>query len=110
MKSYPILVCKLAQLCDAWIVGSAADPNVDLNLVKDFDILVPYYRWNEAAMLIPANAKVNSFGGWKCDSNGKEVDVWPEDLGHFLTNHNGQGKYALQLRSGVRVQIEQGKI
>lgn len=38
-------------------------------------------------MLIPSDAIPNTFGGWKCQSEGREVDVWPGDLSSLFTNH-----------------------
>lgn len=99
--SLPALVCKLTHAHEAWIVGSAADPKTDHTLPRDYDVLVPFSHWQEAAMLIPPDAKPNTFGGWKCKSEGQEVDVWPGDLGWLLTN--SAAKWAWHLRTGCRV-------
>lgn len=101
MHSLPALVCKLAHGHEAWVVGSAARPDADLKTVRDFDLLVPFAHWQAAAMLIPADACPNTFGGWKCQSEGLEVDVWPGDLGQLFTN--ARMKYAWHPRTGVRV-------
>jgi len=79
MRKLPELVCKLTYVCDAWIIGSAADP--DKTDPRDYDLVVPYNKWKEASSLIPSDARRNTFGGWKCISEGKEVDVWPDDIG-----------------------------
>lgn len=105
MRALPILVGKLTQFCDAWIVGSAADPDVDFSAVRDFDIAVPFGSWHLAASLIPATATPNSFGGWKCESEGAIVDVWPQDLTHFVTNHVSS-PYLFHPRSGTRLMKE----
>ena len=77
------------QLClnhEAWIVGSAALPDVDFDHVKDVDILVPWARWHRAAgLLLPLSPKPNSLGGWHVSverSVGEPLlyDVWPGDL------------------------------
>lgn len=97
----PALVHKLTYGHDAWVVGSAANPDADLSKVRDYDILVSMNNWREAALLISENATVNTFGGWKCQSEGKEVDVWPGDLAWLLTN--AVVKYAWHPRTNTRI-------
>lgn len=81
-KSLPTLVLALTHNHDAWIVGSAADPaNTD---PRDYDVIVPFYEWGKAAHLIPKDATVNSFGGFKCTSDNAKIDVWPGDLGWLM--------------------------
>jgi hypothetical protein len=90
---------------DAWVVGSAAQPGA--GEVRDYDVLVPWPRWNEAALLVPRDARPNAFGGWKCkdvdDTLGRvfEVDVWPDDLGRFMTC--ALAAHAWHPRSGSRL-------
>jgi len=63
---------------------------------NDYDLLVPYNKWEEISLLIPRNSEVNSFGGWKFitkDNDGKtlvEVDIWPDDPINYLTNLPGE--------------------
>lgn len=102
MRSLPILVGKLTQYCDAWIVGSAAKPEVDFSSIRDFDVAVPFSSWNVASSLIPSSAVPNSFGGWKCYSEDSIVDVWPQDLSQFVTNRVSS-PYLFHPRSGVRL-------
>jgi hypothetical protein len=65
-----------------WIVGSAADPNN--TQPRDYDVVVPHSRWNAAAFLIPLDAKVNTFGGWKVTVNDIQIDVWPGELSWIM--------------------------
>jgi len=82
---YPKLVAALTHMHDAWVVGSAADPGNES--IRDWDILVPFSKWNEAAQLIPSDAKLNTFGGWKIKLlDGTEIDVWPGELGQVMQN------------------------
>lgn len=97
----PSLVCKLTYAHEAWIIGSAAKPDCDHTTVRDYDILVPFSNWQKAAMLIPDNAVPNTFGGWKCQSEGREVDVFPGELSWLFTND--LAKYAFHPRSGKRI-------
>lgn len=75
---YPRIVNALINGHNAWIVGSAANP--EKTEPRDIDVLVPFSEWYEAAFLIPDCAKPNSFGGWKFTTEGIEVDVWPGDI------------------------------
>jgi hypothetical protein len=81
-SNLPRLVLSLTHNHDAWIIGGAANP--DNETPRDYDIIVPFYEWGPASSLIPPNATPNSFGGWKCISDGIEVDVWPGDLGWIM--------------------------
>ena len=74
-------------------------PDVEL---RDYDVIIPYSRWKEAALLIPKDAHPNTFGGWKCLSEGKEVDVWPGDLSIHFTHHIS--RYAWHPKSGTRLE------
>jgi len=100
MKHLPCIVVKLS-VFDAWIVGSAAAPDCDIATVRDIDLLVPFSHWREAALLMPPDARPNTFGGWKFVSDGKEIDVWPGELGSVMTN--AAAKWAMHLRSGTRI-------
>ena len=112
MRQVPPIVAQLTPGFEAWVVGSAATPGIDLAKVRDFDILVPYAHWVGAAMLIPADAKPNTLGGWKFSvvMNGYQIviDVWPGDLGWLMTND--MAKAAWHPRSGTRLfKVEEGK-
>lgn len=101
MRVFPALVSKLCEFHDAWIVGSAAAPDTIIGAVRDFDLLVPYSSWPQAALLIPESARPNTFGGWKCSSEGKTVDVWPGDLGRLFIHKATQ--FAWHPKTGVRL-------
>jgi len=74
----PRLVWLICGSYNAWLVGSAADPAN--NDPKDYDIAVPFNDWKNVSLLIPKDAKPTMFGGWKCVSDGKVIDVWPDDI------------------------------
>lgn len=63
---------------EAWIIGSAADP--EKRSPRDYDIVVPFHMWYKVAASIPKSARPNTLGGWKMISDdGVEVDIWPDD-------------------------------
>lgn len=81
MKHLPNKILKLCYDLDCWLVGSSANPNSES--YRDFDILVPWINWHHATLIIPMDAKPNSFGGWKFTIDGYEIDMWPGDLSWF---------------------------
>jgi hypothetical protein len=101
MRRQPVLVAQLVNCFDAWLVGGSALDSPDAP--RDWDVVVSPSKWNQIAQLIPKDAKVNSFGGWKCQSEGCEVDVWPEELNSLLTNHFVKAAY--HPRSDTRILI-----
>lgn len=80
------------------IVGSQAKKmagdEVDVD-GSDWDLLIPYHRWQTIALLIPEDAHPNKFGGWRFNlDKGEEVDIWPGDVATYLreckTKYGGQ--------------------
>ena len=96
--TFPKLVLAMTHAHNAWLVGSAANP--ENNNPRDYDVVVPYSEWQKACMLIPSDAKPNHFGGWKCISEGKEVDIWPGDVAWLM--QRPQTTYVWHLLSGIR--------
>ena len=96
---YPELVTKLTTLCSGWLVGSSANPNE--TEPRDYDIYIPVKYWLEASNYIPKDAKINRMGGFKCISDGIEVDVWTGDMNDFLASN--YFKFAYQPKTGVRI-------
>ena len=85
---------------DAWIVGSS----IRKEDAKDVDILVPFKNWTQATPFIPDDAKPNSFGGWKFNFEGIDVDIFPGHLEDFMQNAPCLG--ALHLKSGTKLTKE----
>ncbi len=99
MNKYPELVTKLTTVCGGWIVGSSANP--ENKHPRDYDIFIPFKYWMEASMYLPKSATINRMGGFKCISEGIEVDVWTGDMNDFLSSN--YFKYAFNPKSGVRI-------
>lgn len=96
---HPELVTKLVTLCGGWLVGSSANPSE--KEPRDYDVYIPFKFWLEACSYIPKDAKLNRMGGFKCISDGMEVDVWTGDMNDFLASN--YFKYAYQPKIGVRI-------
>lgn len=94
----PKLVLALTHSHDAWIVGSAADP--EMKNPRDYDVIVPFSEWQKASSLVPKDAKVNTFGGFKCMSDGIEVDVWAGDIGWLM--QRPMSIFVWHVASGIR--------
>ena len=78
INQLPRLVRLICSVSNSWLVGSSADPTN--NDPKDYDIAVPFEEWKKVSAHIPKDSKPTLFGGWKFISDGKEVDVWPDDV------------------------------
>ena len=86
------------QMCvhGATIVGSRAKQMAGEDVEpNDYDLIVPIEKWPIIALLIPSDATLNKFGGWRFTTDdGIEVDVWPgtmEDyLRHCKSQHGGK--------------------
>ena len=81
----------------AYIVGSQAKRMAGDDIPvdgSDYDVLVPFDKWQAIALLIPDSARPNKFGGWRfSDDKDNEIDVWPGDVTTYLreckTKHGG---------------------
>ncbi len=70
---------------EGWLVGSAVSSMINDENPRDYDIIVPANKWRLVnAVLNGTPFKLNSFGGLKYTTNTWELDIWPEELDHFL--------------------------
>ena len=101
MKCAPSFVQQVTTLYGAWIVGGAALPSDEPP--RDWDIIVPWESWRDVALLIPGDARPNTFGGWRFKTHtGHDIDIWPEDLGVYIARR-GFFKAAYHPKSGLRL-------
>ncbi len=84
MRTLPKIVTQLCHLHDAWIVGRL--PEREDEEPRDYDVMVTFENWRKAVVLVPADARPNSFGGWKFMDEGRTVDVWPGDMAWVMSN------------------------
>ncbi len=103
-KGHPSLVTKLTNLCDAWIIGSAADPNN--KEPRDYDIWIPVNNWRVACNIVGniKDIKLNTLGGFKVISDGKEVDIWTCEMEVMLKS--SFFKFAHHPNSGIYIKRE----
>jgi hypothetical protein len=59
--------------------------------VRDFDIIVPSREKFQEMIHMQTNLfqyNINSYGGIKLSLDGNSVDIWCEELSHFIRNAN----------------------
>lgn len=89
---------------DGWVVGGGGLFLAGLaDDVLDWDVIVPPSNWTDAQHLIPYQTPSNTFGGFKLrdadpDGNPIEVDVWAEDVGHFINHQHRVQQVLVQPR------------
>ncbi len=106
LKQLPTSVKLFVERCDAFIVGSAANPNAVIQDVADIDVVIPFHKCDVACIIIQSAVKdgdgdeqpsaygpaLNVYGGLKfiesipigSDWQNISIDVWPSDLNKFL--------------------------
>jgi len=106
-RKLPPLAIALCFDCDGWIVGSTADyaagKESDLD-GRDLDIVIPAQHWNKASHIC-CNAdkiSINSFGGFKCVSDGVEIDVWMDDVGSLMSNDHVKSAFHPKSRTYIK--------
>lgn len=106
----PKLIRVLCKNYNAWIVGSAVKhilsvPTKPTEKLRDIDVIVPLRYWNDAVFLLPKDAKINSFGGFKFKTDGIECDVWCQDLSDYVLLPGNFDRAALNIYSWKHVTI-----
>lgn len=106
-RRLPPLARTLCFDCEGWVVGSTADyiANKDSSLNgRDLDIVIPSHHWNKASHICINADKIsiNSFGGFKCVSDGVEIDVWMDDVSDLLANHHTDKAYHPRSRTYIK--------
>ena len=93
---YKIVPTTVAILCrsGAYIVGGYANYLIGKRKeFKDYDLIVPPDKWYIVSLLIPKDAKINSYGGWKfIDKEGNNIDIWPSSIEQYLRQYKGKAK------------------
>lgn len=89
-RHLPSFVRTLCWNHEGWVVGGGAKYLIGLTRdYKDWDIIIPSHKWMDVPPIIPHKTESNTFGGYKVNIEKCSVDVWCEDLGHFIMGVNG---------------------
>lgn len=85
-KNLPIEIKRILLISEGWLVGSAPEKLLNDEVPRDYDIVVPSAELFQLTCTLFAEyeVKINTFGGLKIKMGEIEVDVWVEELGHFI--------------------------
>lgn len=88
-RQLPEQIRSILILSDGWLVGSTINymlcPNKAENYLPDYDIIVPYEKWEDTIVALKHNPfTLNTYGGFKFNISEMEVDIWPQDTDKFL--------------------------
>lgn len=92
-RKLPEIIQSTLLTSEGWLVGSSISQLLDNKEVKDYDIIVPSRELFQIVCKTlygqAEQASINSFGGMKFIlPNGIDIDIWSEELDHFLKNAN----------------------
>lgn len=78
---------------EGWLVGGAPLAISEGRVPKDYDIIVPSRELFQIVLkqitATGTKVEVNSFGGFKIQlEDGFSLDIWSEELSHFLMTAN----------------------
>lgn len=104
----PETIKNILLISEGWLVGSAVKHIIYGEVPKDYDILIPSRELYQivCTTLRDYEYKINTFGGLKFKINGLEVDIWVEELGHFITTASAFD-YAYNLRRSKLIRNNQ---
>lgn len=105
-RKLPEEVLKVMIISQGWLVGGSIEALLNDKEVNDFDIIVPDGKLFQVTCKAFSGRpfKFNSFGGVKFDL-GVEVDIWPEELDHFIKTAN-KFTYAYCVTRNILIKAE----
>ena len=101
-------VSKLLLFSEGWLVGNAVQSIMDGKVVNDYDIIVPNRELYHKLLFLNKslkNCEINSYGGIKIKNNGVIIDIWCEELSHFLLNAN-KITYIFNYKRNILLKVE----
>lgn len=76
---------------NGWLVGGSIEQVCNDEVVSDYDIIVPnrdLYRKMIVSLCSLFHHTINNYGGFKFVVDGIDVDIWCEELSHFIDTAN----------------------
>lgn len=97
-------------ISEGWLVGNSISNILEDFAPKDYDIVVTdvnkFGTVNKAIQLISDGYFLNNYGGFKYKlKSGIFVDIWPEELSHFLMTAN-RVDYVFNLKKAILLEKE----
>lgn len=87
-KNLNVRVKNILLLSEGWLVGNSITNIINDDKVNDYDIVVPdralYHNILFLAHTNNFSYHVNSYGGMKLVSDTLTIDIWCEELSHFM--------------------------
>lgn len=112
-RTIPTSIKAILLSTNGYLVGSAAKNLAEgVQHSLDFDIIVEdRQKFQDVVkgleVVSAGNFSVNSFGGLKFKlSDGIELDIWPESLGHYIATSNQQPTYAYTMRGNKMIKVD----
>lgn len=110
-REVPPLIQMVLLTSEGWLVGSSITSLLNKENVNDYDVIVPS---RELFQIICKNLQtaaismeINSFGGFKFKfENGLDLDIWPEELDHFLKS-SLKVEYVFNMKRNILLKKEE---
>ncbi len=92
-SNIPVEIKDILVTTEGWLVGASASNLAQGTIPADYDIIVPSREKFQNAMLHlhGFDYGFNTYGGLKFQVDDMVVDIWCEELSHFLLNANRVG-------------------
>jgi len=91
-RKLPELIKSILITSEGWLVGTSISQILESKNVTDYDIIVPdreLFQIVTKQLSVDFDCEINSYGGLKfIGEDGTVVDIWCEELGHFLMTAN----------------------
>ena len=109
-QNLPYFIKSILLISEGWLVGGAPKNLLEGTKPRNWDIIVPsrelFQMVNTAlASYEDMQSKVNSFGGIKYWDGEVSIDVWCEELDHFLKTANKKD-YVYNLKRQLLLKVE----
>tara|TARA_R110000824_G_scaffold291588_1_gene480082 strand:+ start:4449 stop:4796 length:348 start_codon:yes stop_codon:yes gene_type:complete len=78
-------------ITEGWLVGNSLHSIIHGNEVTDYDIIVPSRELFQKYIYLISSRfvfSINSYGGIKIDMGDFKIDMWCEELSHFIESSN----------------------
>lgn len=111
-RKLPDLIQAILLISEGWLIGSSVKQALKDEQIGDYDIIVPSRELYQIACKMIADSSnpkttiINSFGGMKfIYENGLDIDIWCEELDHFIKTAN-KLEYCYNMKRNILLKNE----